>query len=155
MKEFIDKLIGRLKYKLGDVNFEKDTQEVNESYFDGLAYAYGDVINTINQLAEEFATDINVVSNNGWIPFTDRELTEEEKEHYGEDVECMLDCKLPEEDEEILVTSKFKDKLYVGVDTFMKDGSACYLDSGMELVTEAIAWMPLPEAYQQTNERSE
>lgn len=60
MKEFIEKLIGRLKYKLGDVNFEKDTQEVNESYFDGLAYAYGDVINTINQLAEEY--------KNGWIP---------------------------------------------------------------------------------------
>lgn len=82
-----------------------------------------------------------------WIPFEHRKMTEEEKRYYGEEVKSMLDCELPEGDEEILVTYKFKDELYVGVDTFLNDGSACYLDSGSEFITEAIAWQPLPKPY--------
>lgn len=86
--------------------------------------------------------------NDGWIPFTQREMTEEEKEFFDEEDEIyMLDCPLPEEDEEILVTYKFKDELYVDMDTFLRDAFACYLDSGKDLVTEAIAWRRKPEPY--------
>ena len=56
----------------------------------------------------------------------------------------MLCGKLPEEDEEILVSYK---NGYVDTDVFMRDGNACYLDSGNEFVEEAIAWMPKPKAY--------
>lgn len=98
-------------------------------------------------LSKESLKQMDKEHSNGWIPFTQRELTEEEKEYYAEDVKYMLDCKLPEEDEEILVTSKFKDELYVSTDTFMRDGSMCYLDSGRDLITEVIAWQPLPEPY--------
>lgn len=141
MKEFIDKLISRLEelqkqnYAISEVVYG-----INEKVmYSSASTAYANAIEEINELAEEY--------NNGWIPFTDRELTEEEKEYYGEDVKHMLDCKLPEEDEEILVTSKYKDKLYVDTDTFMRDGSECYLDSGRDLVTEVIAWQSLPAPY--------
>ena len=83
-----------------------------------------------------------------WIPFEQREADEEEKEYCleqtGYEIEFMLCGKLPEEDEEILVSYK---NGYVNTDVFLKDGNACYLDSGNEFVTEAIAWMPLPPAY--------
>ena len=104
----------------------------------------------INQVAEEYKQDLTKVkqeSNQGWIPFKQREATEEEKEFYGEDCKYMLDCQLPEEDEEIFVTYRWKDGFYVGNDTFLKDGCECYLESGREFVTEAIAWQPLPEPY--------
>ena len=152
MKQFIDKLIERLEET--DFNdIQMVVSEVLEKYgFPKESIVQDEVwddldelltnkfaIQIINKLAEEY--------NNGWIPFTQRELTEEEKEHYGNEIEFMLDCKLPEEDEEILVTSKYKDKLYVDTDIFMRDGSECYLDSGRDLVTDVIAWMPLPAPY--------
>ena len=98
-----------------------------------------DLTAIINQVAEEYS--------DGWIPFKQREADVEEKEIFG--CETMLDCKLPEDGEEIFVTHKFKDKLYVCGDTFMRDGSECYLESGLEFVSEAIAWQPLPEPYKE------
>lgn len=77
-----------------------------------------------------------------WIPFEEREADEDEREAYGCDY--MLSCKLPDEDEEILVTYS---NGCVGEDIFLRDGYECYLDSGVEFVTEAIAWMPKPEPY--------
>lgn len=82
--------------------------------------------------------------NGGWIPFTQREMTEDEKEYCETEEGYMLDCPLPEEDEEILVTYA---NGYVDMDIFMRDGNECYLDSGNELVTEAVAWMRKPTPY--------
>lgn len=83
-----------------------------------------------------------------WIPFEQREADEEEKahflEHYGYELEYMLCGRLPDEDEEILVTYS---NGCVGEDIFLRDGTECYLDSGQEIVTEAIAWMPKPQSY--------
>ena len=135
------------------------SEETTEEKVDAIRKVIG--METHNSFTkQEFINALDWLLNelpkhNGWIPFTDRELTEEEKEHYGEDVECMLDCKLPEEDEEILITYKFKGELYVNTDTFMRDGSECYLDSGMEFITEAIAWQPLPEPFKQEGEHNE
>ena len=110
-----------------------------------LGYAKGisEAIEIVKQEAEKY--------NNGWIPFVQREMTEDEKESFG-DLNFMLDCQLPDEDEEILITYKFKDELYVYVDTFMRDGSECYLDSGRDFVTEAVAWMKKPQPYQPKGE---
>lgn len=86
-----------------------------------------------------------------WIPFTHRNMDREEFEEFQnvidydyEDNPYILDCKLPEEDEEILVTYASG---YVDTDTFLRDGFDCYLDSGCEFVTEAIAWMPKPDGF--------
>lgn len=87
--------------------------------------------------------------NDGWIPFTQREMTEEEKEWCEVEEGYMLDCPLPEDDEEILVTYA---NGTVDVDTFMRDGNMCYLDSGNDLVDEAVAWMKKPAPYKKGNE---
>ena len=100
-------------------------------------------IEIVKQEAEQY--------NGGWIPFVQREMTEDEKESFG-DLNFMLDCQLPDEDEEILITYKFKDELYVDVDTFMRDGSECYLDSGRDFVTEAVAWRKKPQPFQPKGE---
>lgn len=64
-----------------------------------------------------------------WIPFT-----------IGED--GLLNCKLPEEDEEILVSGGGS----VWEDTFMCGGVGCYLDTwGGDLI--GLAWMPKPEPW--------
>ncbi|MDD4566088.1 MAG: Lar family restriction alleviation protein [Eubacteriales bacterium] len=62
---------------------------------------------------------------NGWIPFV-------------MDEEGILQGKIPENEQEILVT----DGRQVGFDTFINEDK-CYLDSGRDLM--ATAWMPLPE----------
>lgn len=66
-----------------------------------------------------------------WIPFTF-------------DDDGLLDCVLPETDEEILI-SDGKD---VWIDTLMED-NGYFLDNGREL--KGLAWMPLPEAHIKEN----
>ena len=72
MKEFVDKLIERLE--------ELPTKAINR--YKGGAFGnyvgknhYIDkrkTIDAINELAEEFATDINVGNKDGWIPCSER-----------------------------------------------------------------------------------
>lgn len=141
--------------------FEKIIEKLEEekmSYFltiantgdEKLDYAYEKVGNALDK-AIEIVKQAAEQYNDGWIPFVKREMTEDEKESFG-DFNFMLDCKLPDEDEEILITYKFKDELYVDVDTFMCDGSECYLDSCKDFVTEAVAWMKKPQPYQPKGE---
>lgn len=58
----IEKILERLRKLLSNVNFEKATQEVNESYFDGMAYAYGDAIKIMQKAAKD----------GGWIHCSER-----------------------------------------------------------------------------------
>jgi hypothetical protein len=124
---------------------EKWETAIQNTYAMEQAYMRGrqDEIDKFAKFRDEYDKDINVSSNDRWIPFTERKTDEDEKEAYGCDI--MLSCKLPEEDEEILVTYR---NGYVDTDTFLRDGYECYLDSGAEFVTEAVAWMPKPKGYQ-------
>ncbi|WP_313528763.1 DUF551 domain-containing protein [Anaerotignum sp.] len=79
------------------------------------------------------AADVKEVVRGKWIKF-ELEYDEEEK------VE-MLSCKLPDDEEEIIVT----DGKNVWEDTFLRDVGECYLDSGYEFITGVTHWMPLPE----------
>ena len=80
-----------------------------------------------------------------WIPFTTRPLTEEEKEGHSE-WDSILDCKLPDDGQRILVSVSVRGHECVQQDEFYTD-DGCYLDSGYEIGTEAVAWMQLPEPY--------
>ena len=82
-----------------------------------------------------------------WIPFKTRELTDEEKEEHPE-WDCILECKLPEDGQRILVSIDLRGHEEVQSDEFYSDDGS-YLDSGYEIGTEAIAWMPLPEPYRE------
>ena len=82
-----------------------------------------------------------------WIPFNTRPLTKEEKEEYPE-WDCILDCKLPDDGQAILVSINLRGHECVQYDEFYTDDGS-YLDSGYEIGEEATAWMPLPEPYQE------
>lgn len=75
-----------------------------------------------------------------WIPITMRPIEAEEKIDYP-DVTFMFDCPMPENGQDILVSTKYG----VEYDT-------CYLDDGYYLDSdrdweEVYAWQPLPEPY--------
>lgn len=87
-----------------------------------------------------------------WIPIVTREMSEWEKEHYPEYKEMgmeMLNCPLPEDGEEVLVT------LDIGVvttDTFIRDCDGCYFECyDME---EVLAWMKIPAPYQKDSKKN-
>ena len=79
-----------------------------------------------------------------WIPFSVRDLDEEEKAEHPE-LDCILDGELPEDGQRILVNVKFKGHESVQMDEFYSDCDISYLDSGYEIGTEVTHWMPLPE----------
>lgn len=81
-----------------------------------------------------------------WIPIKTRELTEEEKEEYP-DCTFMYDCRLPEDGEEVLVTTWAGD---VALDTFCRD-DGCYFENYCD-EEDVIAWMPKPEQYKKEGE---
>ena len=86
-----------------------------------------------------------------WIPFKTRPLTKEEKEEHPE-WDGILDCKLPDDGQRILVNVSVRGHESVQYDEFYTDDGS-YLDSGYEIGTEATAWMPLPEAYRGGDEQ--
>ena len=45
----LERIVERLEEKLSNTNFEKATQECNESYVDGLSMGYADVIGIIKE----------------------------------------------------------------------------------------------------------
>lgn len=84
-----------------------------------------------------------------WIPIKTRPLTEEEKEEYP-DYSFMYDCQLPDDGQEVLVTSSCG---YVRLDTFYRD-DGCYFEYYCD-EGDVVAWQPLPEPYKgvKDNER--
>lgn len=82
-----------------------------------------------------------------WIPFTRRPMTEEEQKDYP-NCTFILDCVLPDDGDEILVSNG----RFVWMDTFCNDIDGCYLDSGDD-IDEDMAWMPLPKPYEPKTER--
>ena len=77
MKEAFEKIIGRLEEE------KKEYSELVTVHFrqrnGRLAYVYkekelaiNDAIEIVNQVAEEFGSDINVGSKDGWIPYNEK-----------------------------------------------------------------------------------
>ena len=84
-----------------------------------------------------------------WIPFKRRKPTEEE----GTAFDYIMDCKCPEDGQNILVSINIQGHEHVQYDTFYGGGGEeCFLESGYELVEEATAWIPLPEPYREDGE---
>lgn len=88
-----------------------------------------------------------------WIPVKWHIKTEvKEYEQYPEGV-IMLDCPMPEEGEEVLITIKGKSgQVWVEKDIALKDEDGWYTDGGREWVVDIIAWMPIPEPYIESEE---
>lgn len=95
-------------------------------------------IEVINNMDD--GKDINVGSN--WIPIKWRDTTDEDgidKEKYP----IFMDCPMPNDGDEILITLKNGEVLE---DTCFDD-DGYYLDSGFDWVDDVKAWMPKPEGY--------
>ena len=88
-----------------------------------------------------------------WIPFKTRPLTKAEKEEHPE-WDGILDCKLPDDGQRILVSVSVRGHESVQYDEFYTDDGS-YLDSGYEIGTEATAWMSLPKPYKAESEDKE
>ena len=91
-----------------------------------------------------------------WIPIKTRPMTEEEREHYFEytdqrmdDTYTILDCPLPEDGQEVLVSWGNN----VSVDVFVHDTDGCYFED--RDIDEVTAWMPLPEPYKKEGGRDD
>ena len=85
-----------------------------------------------------------------WIPIKYHEITDEEREEngYPNDWVYYLDCEMPEDGQEILVTTK---NGYVEKDVCcLEDGYS--LDSGWDWREDVLAWMPLPEPWKGVND---
>jgi len=81
-----------------------------------------------------------------WRPFRCRKTTEDDCSSF----DYIMDCELPEDGQEILITVNNNRHEPVQKDTFFGGGGEeCALDSGYDLCDEAVAWMPLPEPYQE------
>ena len=94
----------------------------------------------VQEVAEEY--------NGGWIPVKTRPMTEEEKEYYSEYLSegngMIYDCPLPDDGQEVLITSKYGS---VDKTTFYTD-CGNYFEQ-YEDYDEVIAWQPLPEPYKE------
>lgn len=74
-----------------------------------------------------------------WIPFRQRKNPATGLFEWDEP--------LPKEGQHILITISMRGHEPVQDDYWYVDGTVCYLDSGYDIGTEAVAWMPLPEPY--------
>ena len=105
-----------------------------------------DYIKTSSQLqrAEQMLKEIPTVDE--WIPIEFRAMSQEEVEEYGQyfDTDVMYDCELPDDGEEVLITTKYGTVEKV---TFCRDShEGCYFEQ-YEDDGDVIAWRPLPEEY--------
>ena len=94
----------------------------------------------VQEIAEEY--------NGGWIPVKTRPMTEEEKEYYSEYLfegnGLIYECPLPDDGQEVLITSKYGS---VDKTTFYTDCGNYF--ENYEDYDEVIAWQPLPEPYKE------
>ena len=111
------------------------------------------VFEILSHIELELGTLPSAQPEQRWIPFKTRPLTKAEKEEHPE-WDGILDCKLPDDGQRILVSVSVRGHESVQYDEFYTDDGS-YLDSGYEIGTEATAWMPLPELYKAESEDKE
>ena len=114
-------------------------EQAKEQYFDRKVI--------IGKMQDVVSNLPSAQSEQRWIPFKTRPLTKEEKEEHPE-WDGILDCKLPDDRQRILVSVSVRGHESVQYDEFYTDDGS-YLDSGYEIGTQATAWMPLPEPYKE------
>ena len=95
---------------------------------------------------------IKALKRTSWVPITYREMTEEEKEYFeaefdeADDEAKILDCILPEIDEEVFIS--YRGSVYM--DILKNDRGIVYFEDAD--IEDVDAWMPLPEPYKAEGE---
>ena len=151
MQEVLEKIIEKLEEYRDENLVEHDSEQSQHcidvgdcGMRDCALCVFDKAIEIVKQEAEQY--------NNGWVPVKYHDITDEEREegYISEDIAYWLDCKLPEDEEEILITRKWRDGYIVEHDMCMVDDGYC-LDSGLDWI-DVIAWQPLPQPYQPKGE---
>ena len=107
--------------------------------FEGTAYELGlKIMDYIENMDDE--------KENGWIPVKYHQISEKERaeESISKNIQYMLDCKMPDDGQEILVTNgetTWQDTSFIDCDGY-------YLDSNYDWI-DITAWRPLPEPYKE------
>lgn len=97
---------------------------------------------------QEYKMVIDLLNETEWIPIKTRKLTDTEEQDMLENsnyyYNYMFDCKLPEDGEEVLVTTSTGEV----TDTIFYDEGidGCYFEF-YEDDGDVIAWMPKPKPY--------
>ena len=102
-----------------------------------------DALEMIEQLQDDLEQD---EKENGWTPVKYHQISEKERaeKSISNDIRYMLDCKMPDDRQEILVTNgqtTWQDTSFIDCDGY-------YLDSNYDWI-EITAWRPLPEPYKE------
>ena len=103
--------------------------------------------NNISKIVELLLTDLEQdEKENGWIPVKYHQISEKERaeESISKNIQYMLDCKMPDDGQEILVTNgetTWQDTSFIDCDGY-------YLDSNYDWI-DVTAWRPLPEPYKE------
>ena len=103
---------------------------------------------------EKFTADIEAIGiaiealkRTSWVPITYRDMTEEEKDEFTVEGTKILNCPLPDDGAEVLITTEFGN---VFMDVFYNENGDCYFEDCE--IEDARAWMPLPEPYKAESE---
>jgi hypothetical protein len=102
-----------------------------------------DLLDVIEQLQDDPEQD---EKENGWIPVKYHQISEKERaeESISKNIQYMLDCKMPDDGQEIFVTNgetTWQDTSFIDCDGY-------YLDSNYDWI-DVTAWQPLPEPYKE------
>jgi len=83
-----------------------------------------------------------------WIPIKTRPLTEKEKAEMDTEAPYMYDCPLPDDGEEVEITTHLGD---VTMDIFCRDPEGCYFENYCD-DGDVLAWRHKPEPYKAESE---
>ena len=106
---------------------------------------------------EKFTADIEAIEiaiealkRTRWVPITYREMAEEEREYFEAEFDeaKIIDCTLPEIDEEVLISHRGS----VYTDIFHNDRGIVYFEDVD--IEDVDAWMPLPKPYEKEGENN-
>lgn len=144
MKEVFEKIIERLEEELEYSSTHGKDVKFREGRLSGLRTG----MRIVNQVAEEYGTGINVGSNDGWNPVSerlpeirDRYLCQIERTSYSYMDILYFSKNLEEVDE-----YDFMGKKYAGFYSYDSEYGHCEYEG-------VIAWRPLPEKYQPKGEK--
>ena len=91
----------------------------------------------------------------GWIPVIWHKITDEERnrEGYPKSWVVYIDCEMPSDEQEILVTTRWGTvEADICYEYYEYDDGGFGLDSGYDWINDIIAWMPRPEPYRRDGE---
>lgn len=121
-------------------------KQYTDKYSDCYKYA-GVHVKVIQDMIEQLLADLEQdEKENGWIPVKYHQISEKERaeESISKDIHYMLDCKMPDDGQEILVTNGEATRQ----DTSFIDCDGYYLDSNYDWI-DITAWRPLPKPYKE------